>query len=217
MDCSVEIFYWSDYACPYCYIGETNLKAALRELGIGCVPEMKAFELSPDAPRTCPGPTRDLVAKKYGLTEEQAEASMQRINEMAAEAGLIFDFGKTHFTSTFDAHRPTKLAKSISPEKADALSEQLFKAGFCNGAEMADRGTLLAAAQAAGLEEDAVEELLSSDAWADEVRADEELAHQYGVTGVPYFVIDGEYAIPGALSKAQMVGVLRRIMAHKPL
>jgi predicted DsbA family dithiol-disulfide isomerase len=211
----MEIFYWSDYACPYCYIGETNLKAALRELGIGCVPEMRAFELSPDGPRTCPGPTRDLVAKKYGITAEQAEASMQRINEMAADAGLNMDFGKARYSNTFDAHRLTKLAGSISPEKADALADALFKANFSEGAELADHETLLSAARSAGLEEDAVKALLASDDYADRVRADEEQAHQYGVTGVPYFVINGEYAIPGALTKEQMVGVLRRIMARK--
>ena len=122
----MEIFYWSDYACPYCYIGETTLKAALRELGVDCTPEMRAFELSPDAPRSCPGPTSDLVAKKYGLSPEQAEASMQRVNEMAADAGLYFDFGKTRFTGTFDAHRLTKLARSRGPATADALEDLGF-------------------------------------------------------------------------------------------
>ena len=148
----MEIFYWSDYACPYCYIGETNLKAALRELEIDCMPVMRAFELSPDAPRSCPGPTKNLVARKYGLTGEQAEAGMGRINQMAAEAGL---------------------------------------------------------------EEAEVRALLSSDDYAGEVRADEETAHRYGVTGVPYFVIDGQFAIPGALGKAEMVGVLQKILDRR--
>ena len=212
----MKIFYWSDYACPYCYIGETNLKAALNELGIDCLPEMRAFELSPDASRVCPGPTRDLVAKKYGLTAEQAEASMQRINEMAADAGLFFDFGKTRYTSTFDAHRLTKLARSVSPEQADALSERFFRENFSNGSQLADHEVLLSAALAVGMEEDAVREVLSSDAYTEEVRADEQTARRYGVTGVPYFVIDGEFAVPGALGKAEMIGVLRRILDRRP-
>ena len=211
----MEIFYWSDYACPYCYIGETNLKAALRELEIDCMPVMRAFELSPDAPRSCPGPTKDLVARKYGLTGEQAEASMGRINQMAAEAGLIFDFGKARYTNTFDAHRLTKLAQSRSPRTADALAEHLFKANFSLGAEIADPEVLVSAALAAGLEEAEVRALLSSDDYAGEVRADEETAHRYGVTGVPYFVIDGQFAIPGALGKAEMVGVLQKILDRR--
>jgi len=209
----VEIFYWSDYACPFCYIGETNLKAALRELGIDCTPEMRSFELSPDAPRSCPGPTKDLVARKYGFTQDQAEASMQRINKMAADAGLSFDFENTRYTNTFDAHRLTKLAQSRGGETADALAEQLFRAGFCLGAELADSEVLLSAALAAGLEEDAVRALLASDEYADAVRADEETAHRYGVTGVPFFVIDGKVAIPGAMEKEQLVGVLEKILA----
>ena len=209
----MEIFYWSDYACPYCYIGETNLKAALAAEGLDAAVVMRSFELSPDAPRTCPGPTRDLVAKKYGMSAEQAEASLQRINEMAADAGLHFDFGKSRFTSTFDAHRLTKLARRRDPAMADALTERLFYDGFCRGAEMADPEELVSAATAVGLAEAEVRALLSSDDCAGEVRADEQEAHRYGVTGVPYFVINNEYAIPGALSKADMIRALRRIRA----
>ena len=207
----MEIFYWSDYACPYCYIGETNLKAALRELGIDCKPQMRAFELSPDAPRTCPGPTRELVAQKYGLTPEQAEASMQSINRMAAEAGIAFDFANTRFTSTFDAHRLTKLAGEEGPETADALAEELFRAGFCRGEELADNEVLLRCTRAAGLDEDRVHQVLASDEYAEAVRADERAAHSAGVSGVPFFVFNGQYAIPGALGKTEMMRVLQKI------
>lgn len=208
----MEICYWSDYACPFCYIGETNLKAALRELAIDCRPEMRSFELSPDGPRTCPGPTKELVARKYGFTDEQAEASMQRINEMAADAGIPFDFGKTRYTSTLDAHRLTKYAQTLGGGLAEALTERLFHAGFCACAELADPEVLLSAALEVGLEEAPVREVLASDEFTDAVRSDEQKAHAMGVTGVPFFVIDGKYAIPGAMSKPEIVGVLQKIL-----
>ena len=209
----MEIFYWSDYGCPYCYIGETNLKAALKELGIPVKAEMHAFELSPDASRSCLGSARDLVARKYGLSPERAEESLRRINDFAAASGLAFDFGKARFTNTFDAHRLTKYARSLDCDKADAVLELLFRAGFCLGRELADREVLLDIAREAGLEEDAVKAVLDSDAYAAEVRADEQEAHRYGVSGVPYFVINGEYAIPGALGKEEMKKVLLQIQS----
>ena len=207
----MEIFYWSDYACPYCYIGETNLKAALRELGIDCRLEMRAFELSPGAARTCPGPTRDLVAKKYGLTPEQAEESIQSVNKMAAEAGIPFDFGATHASNTFDAHRLTKLAAEQSAETADALTEELFRAAFFRGEEMSDPEVLCAAARAVGMEESRVRAVLASDEFAEAVREDERAAHSVGVTSVPFFVINGEFAIPGALDKNQFARLLKKL------
>ena len=211
----MEIFFWSDYACPYCYIGETNLKAALRELGLACDLKMRSFELSPGASDSCPGPTRDLIARKYGLSSEQAESSIRRIDRMAAEAGLTVDFGSTRYTSTFDAHRLTKYAETQPGGKADELGEQLFRSGFTLCAELADHKVLLDAARAAGLEEDAVREVLDSDAFTGDVRADEQTAHEYGVSGVPYFVIDGEYAVPGALGREEWIRVLKMILDRK--
>ena len=69
----MKITYWSDYACPYCYIGETHLKKAIDNLELQDVEiEMKAFELDPSASRTVQGPTVDRFAVKYGLTKAQA-------------------------------------------------------------------------------------------------------------------------------------------------
>ena len=86
----MKITYWSDYACPYCYIGETHLKKAIDNLGFTNVEiEMKAFELDPSASRTVQGPTVDRFAVKYGLTKEQAQDRVDGISQMDVTPGWI--------------------------------------------------------------------------------------------------------------------------------
>ena len=89
----MRIQYWSDYACPYCYIGETNLRHALDELGVSYVFEMKAFELNPYAKKSAGGDIVAMFAAKYQLNLEDAQKRVDSINEMARAAGLEFDYG----------------------------------------------------------------------------------------------------------------------------
>ena len=137
----MNITYWSDYACPYCYIGETYLKQAIHNLGLdGQIEvEMKAFELDPDASREYTGATVDRFAKKYGLSLQAAQQRIDGISQMGREAGLDFRYAETRYTNTFDAHRLTKLAQqSGDPALTDRLSERLYKAYFAEGLELAE-------------------------------------------------------------------------------
>ena len=119
----MKITYWSDYACPYCYIGETYLKQAIADLGIGdqVEVEMKAFELDPDASKEYAGTTVDRFAKKYGLSIQGAQARIDGISQMGRDAGLDFRYAETRYTNTFDAHRLTKLAQKKDRALADRL------------------------------------------------------------------------------------------------
>ena len=83
----MKVTYWSDYACPYCYIGETRLRKAIASLGLeGEVEvEMRAFELNSDAPYEVAGPTLDRFAAKYGLSKEEAQARIEGISQMGRD------------------------------------------------------------------------------------------------------------------------------------
>ena len=210
----MKITYWSDYACPFCYIGETHLKKAIKNLGLTDVEiEMKAFELDPSASRTVQGPTVDRFAVKYGLSKEQAQERIDGISEMGREAGLDFRYAETQYTNTFDAHRLTKLAQAGGDaEQTDRLIERLYKAYFTDGLQLADHDVLKKIATEEGLDEKEVEELLSSDRYADEVRLDEREAARYGVHAVPYFIIENRTAVPGAMPALQMESVLKEVL-----
>ena len=207
----MEITYWSDYACPYCYIGETRLKKALEQTGLQneTTLTMKAFQLDPDAPQHAAGDTTSRYAAKYGQSLEQAAKSVAHISALGEAEGLGFAYADTLFTNTMDAHRLTKLAQSRGDDAVtEKLINLLFKAYFTDGLELADHDVLMKAGLEAGLPEDEIRRVLDSDEFFDAVRQDEREAAALGVHGVPYFVVDGMLAIPGSLTTEGFVNVL---------
>ena len=214
----MNITYWSDYACPYCYLGETYMKQAIAELGAEdkVHVSMKAFELNPDAPKNYEGPTDERFAKKYGLSLEGARERIDGISRKGHNAGLEFNYADTRYTNTFDAHRLTKLAQSRGDEElTDRLQEALFKAYFADSKELANHETLVQLATEAGLEEEEVRNVLSTDRFADEARRDETEAMMMRVNAVPYFVLNDKYAVPGALPVNAMKKALEQVLAEE--
>lgn len=212
----MKITYWSDYACPYCYIGEVRLDKAIAKLQSqnkltdNIEIELKAFQLDSNAPLTSSGPTVERFAEKYGISHEQASEQLQKISQLAAEEGIGFNYADTLFTNTLDAHRLTKYVQQNAPEHADKLKKAIYKAYFIDQKELANRDVLADIAKKVGLDID-VATLLDSDQFKEEVIADQDEAMHLGVRGVPYFVINDTYAIPGAMSQEDFENALRQI------
>lgn len=162
----MKIVYWSDYACPFCYIGETSLKQTICNLGLDkdTQLEMKAFELDPDGPKEYECPVAERNAKKYGYPVEEVRKNIEDINTRGASVGLDLHYDKSRYTNTFDAHRITKLAQSKSDtELTERLQELLFKAYFTDSLELADHKVLIKLASEAGLPAQEVQEVLVTD------------------------------------------------------
>lgn len=211
------IEYWSDFACPFCYIAETRMKKALRELDISdeCRLDFKAFELNQDAPKI---PKRNIVegfSHHYGMTMEQAQAQVDRICAMGKEEGLEFNYATARGSNTFDALRLTKLAQSKGRELGDAFVERMYKAYFTENRILADRETLLSIAEEMGLDRKESEDLLDGDMYSKEVRRDEQKAYYLGISAVPFFVINKKYGIPGAVETSQMKKVLMKAYSEE--
>ena len=205
----MNVTYWSDYACPYCYIGETRLKRAIESLGLSNEIDvtMKAFELNANAPYEVVGPTLDRFATKYGLTKEDAAQRIEGISQMGRAEGIDFNYATTQNTNMFDAHRLTKLAHSLNNKRFEELC---YEAYFVKNEVMADHEVLRRIAKEAGLPEGDVERVLTSDEFANEVRADEQEAFSLGVHAVPFFVIDGTYRIAGCYPTYEMARMLKK-------
>lgn len=210
----MKITYWSDYACPYCYIGEARLKKAiadipeLKDVEI----EMKAFQLDPSAGEHAAGDTQTRFAHKYGISTQEAGETIEHISQMGIAEGLDFKYATTLFTNTMDAHRLTKLAQSKNdPELAEKIIGALFKAYFTDNKELADKELLQKIGEDAGLDAEEVKEVLSSDKYKDEVLLDEREAARYGIHAVPFFVV-GQYDISGAQSVDGMKATIMKVM-----
>ena len=128
--------------------------------------------------------------------------------QRAAAEGLEFRFDVIRGGNTFDAHRLLHLAKDhgLQPE----MKERLLRATFTEGLPIADQPTLVRLATKAGLPAARVQAVLETDAYADAVRADEQQAARYGITGVPFFVADGKYAVRGAQEPEVLLRLLQR-------
>lgn len=210
----MKITYWSDYACPYCYIGEARLKKAiadipeLKDVEI----EMKAFQLDPSAGENAVGDTQTRFAHKYGISMQEAGETIEHISQMGIAEGLDFKYATTLFTNTMDAHRLTKLAQSKNdPQLVEQVIEALFKAYFTDNKELADKELLQKIGEDAGLDAEEVKEVLLSDKYKDEVLLDEREAARYGIHAVPFFVV-GQYGISGAQSVDGMKATIMKVM-----
>lgn len=203
----MEITYWSDYACPFCYIGKTNLEKALKEMGLEDVPiRMKAFELDPYAEHGSDKEIAQLLAEKYHISKEQAEQNIEGIHQMAKQAGIDFNYRGVKKANTFNAHRLTKLAAEKGLERQ--ASDLFYKAYFEDHLDLQDEKVLKEIAKELKLDMDEVDAMLAGDLEARDVRIDEFEASQAGVTGVPFFVINEEVAIPGAISSEEWKKIL---------
>ena len=200
----MKITYWSDYACPYCYIGEKRLETAIEELGLkeDIEVEMKAFELDPNASYEVVSRTNERFAVKYGLTLNAARERIEGISLLGRREGIDFKYIDTQYTNMLDAHRLTKLVASKgNKENTNKVIHLLFDAYFTKNLKLADRSILSDIARQVGIEEDELNKTLDSDDFIDDVRFDENEAYKLGVQGVPYFIIDDKYVIGGCQTK----------------
>ncbi|WP_201715045.1 DsbA family oxidoreductase [Rossellomorea arthrocnemi] len=194
----MKIEVWSDYVCPFCYIGKRHLEMALEKFPQRDKVEIefKSFELDPGAPVHTEYSIQELLSKKYGTSIEQAKNMTDSMSQQAATVGLDFQFDTNIPTNTFDAHRLTKYAK-LKGKEAE-MTEILLHAHFTLSKHIGDKDTLVEFAKQAGLDEKEAETVLSGSDHSQEVRMDEDQAGQIGVQGVPFFVINRKYAISGA-------------------
>ncbi|PZS32390.1 MAG: disulfide bond formation protein DsbA, partial [Pseudonocardiales bacterium] len=158
----------------------------------------RSFELDPTAPPSAAqqGTYAQRLAGKYGCTVDEAESMVQNMTETAATEGLDFRFDLSRPGNTFDAHRLLHLA--VEHGRQDELKERLDHATFSEGSPVSDHEALRALAVEVGLPAEEVSDVLDSDRYAEAVRADEQQAQAYGISGVPFFVIDGRYGVSGA-------------------
>src|SRR3954451_1422103 len=177
---NIEI--WSDIACPWCYVGKRRFAAALAsfEHRDDVNVTWRSFELDPSAPREREGDRTEHLASKYGVTREHAEQMHAQMTQVAAGEGLDFRFDIARSGNTFDAHRLVHLAAAHG--RQDAMKERLFRAYLSEGELVSDHATLPRLGADVGLPEADTRDLIASDRYASDVRADEAAATSLGIT-----------------------------------
>ena len=206
----MKIDIWSDIVCPWCYIGKRRFEAALPQFDHRDAVEVRwhSFQLDPTTPTHPTGGYAERLAVKYGRTVAQAQQSLDDMTAAAAAEGLDFHFDKAAAGGTFDAHRLLHLAADHGVQ--DALKERLMLAVFTEGAATSEPEVLIALAVEVGLDAAEVRAVLDSDRYADAVHADQQQAQRFGISGVPFFVVDDAYGVSGAKPADTLLEVLNK-------
>lgn len=213
---NIEI--WSDFACPFCYAGEAQLENAIRELGIQDKVNVKfrAFELDHKKDDYASNPIEEVFMNKFGMSRADAERQVMHEQQLVRNMGLICNYEEARPSNTRNAHRLMKLAEAEYNEATlRKLNSALFDAYFVRSLSLDEPDVLLQCGLRAGIKEDDIRDLLQSNRYEDEVISDEHTAEIYGVTGVPFFLIDSKMAIPGCISTEEFKELLLRLVEHQ--
>lgn len=214
----LRIEIWSDIACPWCYVGKRHLEAALARFPHRDEVEVvwRAFELDSTAPRVSDPSVSyiERLSRKYGTSAAQAETMIRRMTDVGAADGIEFRFDRARPGNTFDAHRVLHLAHDRGVQ--DAVKERFLRGYLTEGEAIGDPEVLVRLGAEAGLDAAEVRAVLAGDRYAREVRADETQARELGITGVPFFVLAGRYALSGAQPSDTILRGLERAYAELP-
>jgi predicted DsbA family dithiol-disulfide isomerase len=225
----VRIDIWSDVVCPWCYIGKARFDRAMSrlaehftDLSESVEIVYRAYQLDPTAPVGRPTPVRDVYARKFG-GPERADAIFEQMTATAAAEGIQFDFPRALRANTSQAHRLLWWSRQqFGYAGQSRLKEQLMAAYFTDGRDVGDVDTLADIAVSAlsdfsgeGSRADSVRAFLLSNLGSEQMQSDIDEAAANGITGVPTYVIDGQWAIPGAQDSETFERVLRRSLERR--
>jgi predicted DsbA family dithiol-disulfide isomerase len=189
---------WSDVMCPFCYMGDALLERALEQFPHASRVEVRyhSFLLMPQLTEDAPMDLMDLLAAEKGFPREQAAAMHEQIAERGRQVGLDYRFEQAKAVGTRTAHQLSHFAAGHG--KQHEMVQRLFQAYFTDGLNVADHQVLADLAAEIGLDRDAALAALRAEEFAEAVEDDIRQARQLGITGVPFFVFAGKYAVSGA-------------------
>lgn len=205
----VEI--WSDIVCPFCYIGKRKFENALAAFEKKEQVEIvwQSFQLDPDMISVKGQSVDQYLANRKGVSLKEGRELNGYMSNIAKEVGLEYNFEKAIVSNTMNAHRLLHLAKTAGVQ--NDVKEKLFAAYYTDGKDVGDTETLVQIGESAGLQEDAIRNMLQSNEYIKEVRIDQFRGEQLGVQGVPFFVFNNKYAVSGAQSAGVFSNVLEKV------
>ncbi|CAN5306537.1 protein disulfide isomerase FrnE [soil metagenome] len=206
---TIKVDIWSDVQCPWCYIGKRKFEAGAEAFGGDVEVEYHSFELAPDTPVDFDGTPVDYLSQRKGMPVEQVTEMLARVTGIAASVGLDYDYDHVHQTNTVKAHELIHYAKSEGRQLD--MKERLLKAYFVDGRHVGRIEDLADLAAEIGFDREDVVRALESNEFLSAVKDDVALANEYGIQGVPFFVIDGKYGVSGAQDAQTFANVLTQV------
>jgi len=214
MSKTIKVDVWSDIACPWCYIGKRKLENAIEKFSLegGKVEvEYHSYLLNPDMPVEYEGSQKEYLSAHKGIPLMQVESLSDRVRRIAGEVGLNYDFEYQIMTNTILAHQLLHFAKSKG--KQAEMKERLMAAHFVEAKHVGQVEVLADLAAEIGLDRQEAIEALESKKYLPDFEADVAQAREFGINGVPFFVLQGQYGISGAQESATFLNAFEQIAA----
>ena len=214
----IKVDIWSDVACPWCYIGKRKLENAIDAFTAEgsqtpILVEYHSFLLNPDMPVDFEGSQTDYLAEHKGMPRDQVISMTERLKGIAAAVGLNYDMEHMHMTNTVLAHQLLHYAKTQG--KQVQMKERIMSAHFVEALHVGRIDVLAQLAADIGLDRAEVMRVLESGEFIPAFEADVEQARAYGISGVPFFVIDGKYGVSGAQNAEVFVGAFNQVLEER--
>jgi predicted DsbA family dithiol-disulfide isomerase len=216
-DRPVRVDVWSDVACPWCYIGfrrfAVGADAFSASNGIDVEVTFHSYELAPDTPVDFDGSEIDFLVRHKQLPEARVRDLLVRVREAAEASGLTIDFHAIRHTNTRKAHELLHLARAEGRQWA--MKERLLRAYFTEGRHLGRIDELAALAADVGLDAEATARALHDATYAEAVEADVRMARAYGISGVPFYVLDETFGVSGAQDPETFAKALVRTVTER--
>ena len=209
----IKVDIWSDVQCPWCYIGKRKFEAGAVIFGEEVEVEYHSYELSPDTPVDYHGSTIDYLSERKGMPIDQVRKMLDNVTGIAKGVGLDYDFEAVKQTNTVKAHELLHYAKAHGRQLE--MKERLLKAYFVDGRHVGKIDDLADLAEETGFDRADVVRSLTENEYLAAVKADQAQAIEFGIQGVPFFVIDGKYGVSGAQDAATFAQLLQQVRDEK--
>lgn len=209
----MKVQIWSDFRCPFCYLGKTHLQQAIEKSGIEVEVELMSFELDPNHVANKKISIHEKLAGIRNISVSQAKEMNNYVAQMGKQAGLDYQFDQLIDSNSFLIHQVFQLAKSRG--LGNRFADAGFLAYFEKGKDLEDLQILLELGQSVGLDSEEIKKALELQTFAKQVRADEAQARAIGVRGVPHFVINDKLTLSGAQPVETFVSALKHASAQK--
>jgi len=190
----MQIDIFADPICPWCYIGKRRLERALARRNIeNSRIRWRVYRINPDMPAGGISRTAYLQSRFGGAA--RARKLFDNIRRIGESEGIAFDFdGIEQVPDTTQAHRLIRYAHDTP--YIEPLIESLFRRYLVEGGDIGRVDNLIELAAGAGLDRAAVAEHM--DTGIDDIQQQENAARRLGVHGVPFFIVNKQYALSGA-------------------
>ena len=199
----------SDVVCPWCAIGYRQLAEALKQTNTPHEIHWHPFELNPNTPHEGRN-YREHIAKKYGSSREESDASRAKMTEAGREVGFAFNFTEESRTyNTFAMHQLMHWADQ--QVYAHDLKHALFAAHFTHARDMANQEVLADIVAEIGLDRGEALAVLADERFAEDVRNAQQQWRQQGIQSVPSVIFNQKHLVSGAQGVENFKSILQQL------